>query len=285
MTEERDNRLGTSNHDRNATGMTYVYAVISRRAGGVSIGLNLNPNNACDWHCVYCQVPNLSRGVAPDIDLPGLRQELETMLTDIQYGDFMATRAPEHYRRLCDIAISGNGEPTSCKAIGAVIDIIVELMQTFGLHLPLRLISNGSYMHKPYVQNGLRTMALHGGETWIKVDSATDEGIRRINGVRLGEQRLRQQVRTAAALCPTWIQTCMFACDGLGPSNTEVSAYLDFLASLKNADIPVRGVMLYGLARPSMQEEALRLSALDIRHLESMAARISALGMDVQVTA
>ncbi len=50
--------LSASDHDRDATGMQYVYAVVSRRAGGVSVGINLNPNNACNWACVYCQVPD-----------------------------------------------------------------------------------------------------------------------------------------------------------------------------------------------------------------------------------
>ncbi|MBS0311602.1 MAG: radical SAM protein, partial [Proteobacteria bacterium] len=55
-------QLTSTNHDRDSAGMTYVYPVVSRRAGGVSVGINLNPNNACNWACVYCQVPNLTRG-------------------------------------------------------------------------------------------------------------------------------------------------------------------------------------------------------------------------------
>ena len=55
--------LTTDDHRRDSAGLRYVYPVISRRAGGVSIGINLNPNNACNWACVYCQVENLTRGV------------------------------------------------------------------------------------------------------------------------------------------------------------------------------------------------------------------------------
>ena len=42
-------RLRVDDHDRDSAGLTYVYPVISRRAGGVSVGINLNPNNACNW--------------------------------------------------------------------------------------------------------------------------------------------------------------------------------------------------------------------------------------------
>ena len=48
--------LTTTDHDRGSAGLTYVYPVISRRSGGLSIGINLNPNNACNWRCIYCQL-------------------------------------------------------------------------------------------------------------------------------------------------------------------------------------------------------------------------------------
>ena len=277
-------QLSTNNHDRNAANMTYVYPVVSRRAGGVSIGINLNPNNACNWRCVYCQVPNLVRGVAPEIDLACLASELQTLLDEIQHGDFMTQRVPGDCRRLCDVAISGNGEPTSCRSFDAVVAIILEQMKKSDLKIPLRLITNGSYVHKPHVQAGLKQMSENHGEVWIKVDSVTDEGIRRINGIKLDEARLRQQVEIAANHCPTWIQTCMVAWDGQPPAFEEVSAYLQFLSSLKQGHVPLQGIMLYGLARPSLQQEAKRLTALDSEWMEGMAVQIRQCGFDVMLS-
>ncbi|HNA69478.1 MAG TPA: radical SAM protein, partial [Nitrosomonas sp.] len=79
--------------------MVYVYPVISRRSGGVSIGINLNPNNACNWRCIYCQVPNLTRGSAPKIDLPLLEQELRIFLRELLEGDFMSRQVPPECQR------------------------------------------------------------------------------------------------------------------------------------------------------------------------------------------
>jgi len=264
--------------------MTYVYPVISRRAGGVSIGVNLNPNNACNWRCAYCQVPNLVRGVAPEVDLGCLGSELQTMLDHILHGDFMVERVPEDCRRLCDVAISGNGEPTSCRSFDAVVTTIAKIMENSAISIPLRLITNGSYVHKPHVQAGLSSMSSNHGEVWIKVDSVTDEGIRRINGIKLDEMRLRQQVERAANHCPTWIQTCMVAWDGQPPPAEEVSAYLQFITRLEQDHVPVRGIMLYGLARPSLQQEAMHLTVLDCEWMENMAARIRQLGFDVTLS-
>jgi len=277
-------QLSTHNHDRDTVHMTYVYPVISRRAGGVSVGINLNPNNACNWHCAYCQVPNLVRGVAPDIDLELLRTELTTMLEDIQHGSFMTERVPASCRKLCDIAISGNGEPTSCAAFDQVVAVLVEVMQQFKLSLPLRLITNGSYVHKPHVQRGLAQMAEHHGEVWIKVDSVTDTGIQRINGIKLDAARLRQQLESVANTCPTRIQTCMAAWDGQPPSEHELTAYIEFLNDLKRGAVPILGVLLYGLARPSLQDEAVHLSPLDSTWMQLIAERIRQTGIEVKLS-
>ena len=278
--------LSTKNHDRDAVGMTYIYPVISRRAGGVSVGINLNPNNACNWHCAYCQVPNLVRGVAPVIDLEVLRSELTAMLDDIMHGDFMQQRVPEGCRQLCDIAISGNGEPTSCKGFDEVVAVIVEVMHAFSLLgvMPIRLISNGSYVHKTHVQRGLHLMAAHQGEVWIKVDAATDEAIARINGVDASAALLFKQVTAVAKVCPSWIQTCMLAWHGDEPSKDEVEAYLAFLSRLKAEKVPVQGVLLYGLARPSLQSEAEYVSALDPVWMEEMRHKIEAAGFPVKLS-
>jgi len=278
--------LNTKNHDRDVVGMTYVYPVISRRAGGVSVGINLNPNNACNWHCAYCQVPNLTRGVAPDIDLAVLRSELTTMLDDVMHGDFMHARVPEDCRQLCDIAISGNGEPTSCKGFDEVVAVILQVMDSFSLLgvIPIRLISNGSYVHKTHVQRGLHLMAAHQGEVWIKVDAATDEGIARINGVEASAELLFKQVKSVAKVCPSWIQTCMLAWHGDEPRKDEVEAYLAFLKRLKAESIPIHGVLLYVLARPSLQPEAAYVSALDSAWMETMCDKIKAMGLPVKLS-
>jgi len=279
-------QLDTKNHDRDASNMTYVYPVVSRRAGGVSIGVNLNPNNACNWHCAYCQVPNLTRGVAPDIDLELFRSELTAMLNDVMHGLFMFERVPVGCRQLCDIAISGNGEPTSCKSFDKVVEVIIQVMDIFSLLgvIPIRLISNGSYVKKAHVQRGLHFMAGNKGEVWVKVDAAGEDAIERINGVRLSSKRLFQQVEATSNICSSWIQTCMLAWHGKLPAEADIEDYLNFLRKLKVEGVPVQGVLLYGLARPSLQAEAEYISALDVAWMESMRDKIEAIGFLVKLS-
>lgn len=273
-------------HDRDSAGMTYVYPVVSRRAGGVSVGVNLNPNNACNWACIYCQVPDLRRGSAPEIDLAQLERELRAMLGEILHGDFMQTRVPAGARRLNDIALSGNGEPTSARAFPQAVELIGRVIADFGLGgtLKLVLITNGSLADRPRVQQGLRTMAALGGEVWFKFDRATAAGMRGVNQTRVPPDRHFERLAVAARLCPTWLQTCVFALDGAPPSAAEQAAYLEAVARIRAQALPVRGVLLYGLARPSMQPQASRLSALPAAWLEAFAEKIRAAGLPVRVT-
>lgn len=273
--------LGVTDHSRDSAGLRYVYPVVSRRAGGVSIGINLNTNNACNWRCIYCQVPELTRGTAPPVDLALLEKELGGFLHELQHGDFMQ-RVPLEARRINDIAISGNGEPTSAQEFVEVIDVIAKLKPA---DLKLVLITNGSLMQRDNVQLGLSRMAQLNGEVWFKLDRASEAGMALVNDTKMSMGKVLQNLATAIACCPnTWLQTCWFALDGIAPSAQDEDDYVDFLKVLLRGGIKPQGVLLYGLARPSMQLEAPRLSALSSEEMESFAARIRMLGVDVRLS-
>lgn len=283
---EEKAQLSVSDHDRDATGMEYVYAVVSRRAGGVSVGVNLNPNNACNWRCVYCQVPDLSRGAAPSIDLAKLEWELRELLDDLCNGDFMEQRVPRGARQLSDLAFSGNGEPTSSPQLIDALEVAARARADFGLRetLPFVLITNGSLVGRPPVAAALERLAELGGEVWFKLDAGSDEGLQAISSTAFTLERHLERLRAAAQLCPTRIQTCMFARNGSPPAEGEVDAYLAALRSLVEDGVPLRGVLLYGLARPSLQPEAAELSALPAGWLEQLAQRIELLPLSVRLS-
>jgi wyosine [tRNA(Phe)-imidazoG37] synthetase (radical SAM superfamily) len=275
--------LTPANHNRDVVGMRYIYPVVSRRAGGVSIGINLNVNNACNWRCIYCNVPELTRGSPPPIELDVLEHELRTFLNDVLHGDFMQLHVHEDDRQLKDIAFSGNGEPTSAKEFPQVLDLVEKVLGEYGLlgSIKVRLITNGSLMDKPAVLESMQHLAKCNGEVWFKVDAGTKEGIARINDVTLNPQSHIQRLESCAKACPTFIQTCMFGLDGNPPSEEDISAYLALITQVKEV---IQGVHLYGLARLSLQPEAGRLTRLSAEWLESMAQRIRLLGIAVYVS-
>jgi wyosine [tRNA(Phe)-imidazoG37] synthetase (radical SAM superfamily) len=273
-------------HDRYAEGARYVYPVVSRRAGGVSVGVNLNPNDACNWRCVYCQVPGLTSGNGPVLELPRLAGELKALLGNILHGDFLETRVPEGARRLNDVAFSGNGEPTSSPQFGEAVELVGEVLSELGLVGKIRvvLITNGSLVLRPAVQAGLALMKRLNGEVWFKLDRVGEAATRAVNSVAVTPEKQLERLSAAATACPTWIQSCFFAQDGAPPAAVDVDAYLELLKTALSRGIALQGVLLYGLARPSEQPEAPRLSALPAPWMQALGSRIEALGLSARVT-
>ncbi len=279
--------LTISNHDRDIAGLKYIYPVMSRRAGGLSIGINFNSNNACNWRCIYCQVPNLQRGAAPEMDFVQLEQELRFFLDYVQRGDFFEQFNVEVNQRVIkDIAISGNGEPTSLKKFAQAVDLIGEIAEQSGIFPASKfvLISNGSLIHQKTVQAGLKQLAHFNGELWFKLDSATEQGRKLINNSGQSQQKLLENLAIASRLCPTQLQTCMLHFSGLIWSANEKQAYLSLLQTIRARRIGIQKIMLYSLARQSFQPEAERLQGMEFAEMDAFAADIKALGFDVGVS-
>ena len=278
--------LTTTDHDRDKAGLTYVYPVISRRAGGLSIGINLNINNACNWRCVYCQVPNLKRGSAPPINFDTLGSELRNFLSDVIHGDFYdREEVNDEMRIIKDIAISGNGEPTTSAEFDQVVNLISTVMDEFGLsnNINFVLITNGSMLNRKFVQNGLKKMSKAGGEVWFKIDSASREGQALINNVRGSGVSSLKKLHLSANLCPTWIQSCFFSWKNRQPAVREIDAYISLLDAVEQNAIPIKGVMLYGVARQSMQKEAEHISALPEAWFIKLAERLQKYNFDIRI--
>lgn len=272
--------LSVTDHSRDSAGLVYVYPVVSRRAGGVSVGINLNTNNACNWACIYCQVPLLTRGSPPPVDLERLRDELLAFLRDVVCGDYLVRQVPLEAQRLVDVSFSGNGEPTSSPEFLEAVQVVEAVLKELNLvgDLKLRLITNGSFMHRDRVRRAVARIGALNGEVWFKLDRATEAGVRLVNRINTHGERTLRALRQCAGLAPTWVQTCYFAIDGREANEAERVAYLRMISALSGN---IRGVQLYGLARSSQQPDAHRLSPLAPERFLHFADRISGLGVEV----
>ena len=275
--------LSIKDHNRFQEGFEYVYPVVSRRAGGLSLGINLNTNNACNWRCIYCQVPDLIRGAPPPVDLDALEEELSVFLSQILIGSYLEDQVPKGQRRLNDIAFSGNGEPTSAPNFADAVKTIhgVRVRANVPEVVKTVLITNGSLMHQHKVMKGVKDLAGINGEVWFKIDRATVEGAQLINDTKINKSRILSNLEASAKACPTWIQTCLFKLDGLHPADSDLDAYVQLIGEAVARGIPFKGILLYGLARQSYQPESARLSKLDDGWLDAFAHRLRELGVTV----
>src|SRR5687767_2793138 len=76
-----------TSHPRSFETNRFVYPVVSRRSGGVSIGVNLNPDKVCNFDCIYCQVDRVSAAETKFVDLAQLLDELDHMLAMVVSGE------------------------------------------------------------------------------------------------------------------------------------------------------------------------------------------------------
>ena len=268
------------NHDRNIFNSKYIYPVVSRRSIGLSLGINLNTNNACNWQCIYCQVSDLSRGKPEKIDLKLLENELDEWLEEIVNGCFL-NECASHKVDFKDIAFSGNGEPTATPEFEAVVKIVLEKINKFQLSktIKLRLITNGSYLNKKNVQHGLEHMKSVDHEVWFKIDHVNPKEALKVNRINLSVASLMKNLRNSLSISPTIVQTCLLKINKELPSNNFVNEYIKFLEPYASQ---LKAIHLYSMVRPSQQKTDLQIETLDKSELQIIADKMNVLKTKIE---
>src|SRR5947207_1658193 len=64
----------------------FVYVVISARARGLSIGVNMNPDKGCNFDCAYCEVNRREPPRERALDVDVMASELEETLAMAHAG-------------------------------------------------------------------------------------------------------------------------------------------------------------------------------------------------------
>jgi wyosine [tRNA(Phe)-imidazoG37] synthetase (radical SAM superfamily) len=210
-----------------------------------------------------------------------LENELRLFLHDIIHGDYMERHVAIEDRHLKDIAFSGNGEPTSAAEFPQVILIVKKILQEFDLlhKIKIRLITNGSLMHEASVLKSIEMLEEINGEVWFKVDAATEETIKTINQVNLKPNQILERLLNTANICPTFVQTCIFMINGKSPDDKDINAYVELINKAKKI---IKGVHLYGLARPSLQPRAGDLGRISEDELKNIAKKL--IGLNIPTT-
>ena len=271
-------KLSITDHRRDIFKKKYVYPVISRRAKGLSLGINLNTNNACNWQCIYCEVPNLTRGKPEAIDLELLENELNFWLKEILEGDFLAKHT-EPGTMLRDIAFSGNGEPSAYQELGDVIDRVLNQLELNHLNdkIIIRLITNGTHLSENYVQNAWKKIH-EKKEIWFKVDSGDLEKIKIINQINLTQNQIKKNLESAIQISPTLIQTCLIKINGELPTDDEIQKYIDLI---KPHEKKLQGIHFYSMARPSEQKIDLKIERLTEAEINLIADKMKSLNVPI----
>jgi wyosine [tRNA(Phe)-imidazoG37] synthetase (radical SAM superfamily) len=275
-------RLDYRDHRRELDANRYVYAVVSRRAHGLSIGVNLNPDKVCNFDCPYCQVDRTTPGGPSRIDVPALAAELEDLLGRARAGDLWArppfdTVAPE-LRRLADVAFAGDGEPTTPPEFPAAARAAREARDRLAPGVPLRLLTNATLFDKARVRAALAEF----DDLWCKLDAGTEAYFHVVDGTRLPFRRILDNLLLVARDRPIVIQSLFLTIGGLGPDDTEISAWVKRMREIVAEGGRIDDVQVYTVARAPSDP---RVGALEPARLEAIAAAARDAGLDAAVYA
>ena len=273
----RNTLAAVRDHTRVYKDFTYVYPVISRRSGGLSIGINLNPDKACNFDCVYCEVDRKTPGKTSVVDLTQLRDELTAMIQFARSGGLAREPKfnelpPALTQTVKDIAFSGDGEPTMLHNFDEAVQTVADVKRAEGLATTkLVLITDAAGLDTASVKRGLALMDANQGEVWAKLDAGTESYYHTVNRTSVRLDRIQRNLLLTARARPIIIQSLFLKLHGQPMPPEELAAYCDRLATLVRDGAQIREVHLYTIARPTPEPFCAKLTKAE---LEVMAATV-----------
>jgi len=263
-------------HSRTFADFAFAYPVISRRSGGLSLGVNLNPDKRCNFDCVYCEVDRRTPGRAERVDLPQLRAELTALIRAAVTGELGRTgkfaEAPHLTQTIRDIAFSGDAEPTMIPNFAACVETVAAVKVAESLtDTKLVLITDAAGLDKADVRRGLAIMDAHQGEIWGKLDAGTEAYYRLVNRSYIRFDRILRNLHATACVRPIVIQSLFLRVRGEAMPAAELQVYCARLNAITAAGGNLRAVHAYTIARPTPEPWATGLTADE---LETIAATI-----------
>ncbi|PLX00584.1 MAG: radical SAM protein [Marinilabiliales bacterium] len=154
-----------------------VFGPVYSRRLGVSLGINLLPNNSkyCNFNCIYCECGWTEIKKGEKIILPN-REELTTRLTNKLKNLKGTVNEPD------TITFAGNGEPTIHPDFAGIIDDTIAIRDKYVPKAQISVLSNASMLHKPKVVKALKKIELN----IQKLDSGIENTFNLINQTAKG---------------------------------------------------------------------------------------------------
>jgi len=268
--------LKTTWHPRQLYDFKYVYAVLSRRSKGISIGINLNLDKRCNYNCVYCQVDRRESHENSIVEMNVLQSELSQLLNIFQSNEIYEhapfNSLPKNQRIVRDVAFSGDGEPTAFRQFDECVNIVAsELKRVDFKDTKIVVITNATYFHKKWMQTALKSLDSCHGEIWAKLDAGTQEYMNQINATDFPLEKLLDNIALAGKDRHIIIQTLFAKIHNQLPAQIEIDNYINRLKELLDRGTRIKTVHLITVARPPAQSY---VSALNKNLLNAIATQI-----------
>jgi wyosine [tRNA(Phe)-imidazoG37] synthetase (radical SAM superfamily) len=270
--------IAVDRHPRSYHANRFVYPVLSRRARGISIGINLNPDKVCNFDCIYCQVDRTTPPPLREVDEAALRDELRAMLAEARDGALFRRPefrdVPETMRVVRDITFAGDGEPPSYPNFPGVVRDTLAIKKEAGFPtLKVVVLTNATLLDRPRVQEAMRLLDADHGELWLKLDAGTEEYYRAVDRTTIPFAKVLRNIREAARQRPVVLQSLFMRVSGRGPGAAEIDAYCDRIEEILAAGGRISLVQVYTIARPPAESFVTPLSDDEVDGIAAVVRR------------
>jgi wyosine [tRNA(Phe)-imidazoG37] synthetase (radical SAM superfamily) len=250
-------RLAVFDRPRDFLGNRFVYAVISSRAGGLSLGVNMNPDRNCNFDCSYCEVDRRSPSPESKLVVEVMEAELRETILAVQQGKLRSRPGyqslPAELLQLRHVALSGDGEPTLARNFIEAVEVVLRV-RSLGGFFKLVLITNGTGLDRPEVLRGLELLT-KSDEIWIKLDGGTQTFVDKVNHPDVPLEKILGNILLVGRQRQVVIQSLFPAIHGEEPPFEEIQEYAMRLKELKAGGAQISLVQVYSAARPGINAE------------------------------
>ena len=257
-----------THHPREWQDFTWVYPVISRRAKGLSIGINLNVDGQCNFDCVYCCVDRSQAIAQPHFDPEHLRFELESLFKSVQDGTLWNhprfCDVPLELRAIRDISFAGNGEPTLHPQFGEACRVVREVQSSKDFFFKVQLFSNATLLSTKSCRDALMCFDPQSFEIWAKLDNGDVDSHHKISRTLTRLEIIQKNIVELSQLYTTKLQSMWFESVNTPFSEERRVAYIDFLKLILSQEAHIAEIQLYTIARSTAESDLSTLSREDL---------------------
>ena len=233
----------------------FVYAVVSSRARGLSVGVNMNPDKQCNFGCCYCEVHRDVPSREDHLDVDVMAMELRKTLTFVHEGRLRERpwyrTLPDELLQLRHVALSGDGEPTFSPNFDEAVQAVAHVRALGSLpFFKIVLMTNGTGLDQPLIRHGLKFFT-RSDEIWIKLDGGTQAYLNKVDRVSMPVEHILSNILGIGRERPVVIQSLFPAINGEEPPLEEIEQYAQRLKELKTGGAQISLVQIYSAARPA----------------------------------
>jgi wyosine [tRNA(Phe)-imidazoG37] synthetase (radical SAM superfamily) len=264
----------------------FVYAVLSPRARGLTLGVNMNPDKRCNFDCLYCEVNRAGLPEQSMLHVDVMAAELQRTLTHILQGRLREhpqyQSLPDELLQLRHVALSGDGEPTLSSQFTEIVQAVVHIRALGGFpFFKIVLLTNATGLDRAQVQESLKRFT-KSDEIWVKLDGGTQEyldKVCRLKDVTLG--KILSNILHLARQRPVVIQSLFPAINGEEPSAEDIEQFAHRLKELKSDGAQISLVQIYSANRPMSHNECGHLPLKTLSQIAQVVRQVSGLRAEV----